>query len=82
VCCNKLGASDDFVPVFADTKTPQQRAHWKFKKYLLNEVSWDAINDAFLVSWMLRGDLLRIHERDKTHNVELPNSPAIIDFTN
>jgi hypothetical protein len=71
--------SDDFVPLFANTKTPQQRARWKFKKYLLNEVSWDAIHDAFLVSWMLRGDLLRIHERDKAHKVELPNSPAKID---
>jgi hypothetical protein len=65
VCCNKLGRSDDFVPLFADTKAPQQRAHWKFKKYLLNEVSWDAIYDAFLFSWMLRGDILRIHKHDK-----------------
>jgi hypothetical protein len=58
---DKLGISDDFVPLLANTNGPHQSAHWKSKKYLLNEVFWETVYNAFLISLLLWFGFLRNH---------------------
>lgn len=59
--CDKPRISDEGIPLLANTYAPEQSAHWKPKKYRLDEVPGEVVDDEVLLNFLLWFSIFRCH---------------------